>query len=181
VARSRKATRLVVVVFEAPAEVQGVPPHQHRWVPIGGAQQKGHEARGGRLSVGSAQHDGMPARDGELVERIGEGSIGQALVDGGARFRVIGPHRVADDDQIGLGIQHVLGAKAVMSGNAPGRELRAHGRIHVIVRAGHLHAARVQQPRQGAHAGTGDGDEVDAARRLAHGGHPAAKASRIRS
>jgi hypothetical protein len=153
---------------KAPAEVQGVPPHQHRGVSTGGVQQEGDEARGGGLSVGAAQHDGVSARDGELVERVGERAIGQALVDGGARLGVVRPHGVADDHQVGLGLQHVLGAEALVDGDAPGREQRAHGRIQVSVRAGHAHAARVQEPRQRAHAGAGDGDEVDAARRLAH-------------
>jgi hypothetical protein len=122
--------------------------------------------------VGSGDDDGVFASDGELVQRVGKREIVQALVDGGARFDVRRADGVADDDQVRPSLEDVFGCEAFVNGNAPARERRAHGRIEVLVGSGDVNAAGVEQPGEGAHAGSRDGDEMDAAERVVHGVNP---------
>ena len=61
----------------------------------------------------------MLARDRELVEGVREREVGKTLVDGGARLDVVGPHRVADHDEIGPRAEDVLGAEALVRRGCP--------------------------------------------------------------
>ena len=75
--------------------------------------------------------------------------------------------RVADHDEIGPVREHVLRVEAERDRSMPQlRERVAHRRIDVLVAAGDLDAARVQQARERAHAGARDRDEVHVFQRV---------------
>ncbi len=71
---------------------------------------------------------------------------------------------VADDHQVGLRDVEVRGRVGGERGDAPRLEHVAHRRVDVLVAAGDLVARGLEHAGEGAHAGAGDSDQVDAAR-----------------
>jgi hypothetical protein len=147
-------------VAEASVEVGGDAPDQHGGVAAGFEEECGDDAAGGGLSVGSGHHHRVLPLDRVLVECVRKGEVGQSGFDGRLRLRIVDAHGVADHHQIRRSLQQVLGTEALRHRNSPGFEGRAHGRIHVGIRAGDFETPALQEPGEGPHAGSGDGDEV---------------------
>ena len=61
-------------------------------------------------------HHRVLARDRELVERVGERAVGQALVDRRARLGVVGAHGVADHDEVGSAASTCSARKPSLTG-----------------------------------------------------------------
>src|SRR5688572_2805972 len=70
------------------------------------------------------------------------------------------PADVADDDGIGPPVE-VRGLEALEASDVLLLQLRRHRRVDVLVRATHVMPCGLQQPRERAHAGAADADEVN--------------------
>ena len=81
-------------------------------------------------------------------------------VDRGARLDVVRAADVADDDESGRG-SRCAASKPVMQPDAPALERRPHRRVERHVGARHVVPGGLEEPGERAHAGAGDGDEVN--------------------
>jgi hypothetical protein len=143
------------------AEVERDAADQQGRIPARRGQHLGDEVRRRRLAVRPGDGDAVAARDRQLVERVRERAVGNAGLDRRLRLGIVGADRVPDHDEVGLGIEDVSGRESLEHVDAPVRERGAHRRVQLLVGAGDVDAARLQEARQRPHARAADGDEVD--------------------
>ena len=140
--------------------------HEAGVLPAGLQNPRQHGA-GGRLAVGPRHDQGLPAADEELLQCLGQRDVPQPALKDGLDLLVASAHRVADDDQVGL-VDEILGVVALHHADALLFEHRNHRRVHVLVGAGHVVTAFLQQRGHGAHRRAADPHHVDVANVTRH-------------
>ena len=127
----------------------------------------GQHAGGGGFAVGSGDDERFAAFEKFLAQQRGHGGEGNALVEDAFDFRIAAGERIADDDEIGSGIEIRFGV-GLEDGNAERAKQIAHGRIGGLVGAGDAMALELKQAGERGHGRAADADEVDVARRRRH-------------
>jgi hypothetical protein len=110
--------------------------------------------------VGAGDHEALPLAEEHRLERARHRRVGDASIDGRARFDVVLATDVADDHEIGP-IGEVRGVEAGLGLDAVACEGVAHGRIERHVAPGDPMPHGLQEAREGAHAGAGHADQVN--------------------
>ena len=110
--------------------------------------------------MGAGHHDGLPVAHQEAVQGLGQGEAGEVLGQDRLGLGVVPADDVAHHHQVGDRRQ-VFRAVAVLDGNPQALKQGAHGRVDVLVGAGHVVALLLQDAGQGGHAGAADAEEVD--------------------
>src|SRR5262249_11753431 len=136
-------------------------------------EERGEGARGG-LAVGAGDDEGRGALEDVLGERVGHGGGAHAGGAGGGGLGVRGPADVADDDEVGPRVE-VRRVEPRDEADAPPLKRGAHRGVEGDVGAGDVVAGGLEEPREGAHAGARDGDEVDVHRAGSIGQKPAGR------
>ncbi len=95
-----------------------------------------------------------------VVEHPGHGGEWKAAVEDGFELRVAARDGVADDDEVGRGIE-VGFREGLGDGDTEGAELVGHGRVGGLVGAGDAMALELKQAGERGHGGAADSDEVD--------------------
>ena len=123
-------------------------------------------AGGGGFAVRAGDDERLAAGEKFLVQQRGHGGEGNALVEDALDFRVAARERIADDDEIGRGIEIGFGV-GLEDRDAERAQQIAHGRIGGFVGAGDAMALQLQQAGQRGHGGAADADEMN----VTSGGH----------
>ncbi len=102
----------------------------------------------------------LPVPHQEAVQGLGQGEAGEVLGQDRLGLGVVPADDVPHHHQVGDRRQ-VLRAVAVLNGDSQPLKQGAHGRVDVLVGAGHPMALLLQDAGQGRHAGAADAEEVD--------------------
>ena len=127
----------------------------------------GEHAGGGGFAVGSGDDERFAAGEEFFAQERGHGGEGNALVEDALDFRIAAGERIADDDEIGSGVEIRFGV-GLEDGNAERAKQIAHGRIGSFVRTGDAMALELQQAGERGHGRAADADEMNVARRCSH-------------
>jgi len=141
------------------AEVQRHAPDQERRVAARVVEDVRQDRRRRRLAMGSRDDDRVLPLEEEAPEQRREGLERDVALVGGEDLDVVLAADVADDDDVG-GPVEVRGAEALERRHAQLRELRRHGRVHVLVGAAHVVPRRLEQPRERPHARPGNPNQM---------------------
>jgi hypothetical protein len=95
-----------------------------------------------------------------LREPLRARAVRQSRVEQRFDDRLAATQRVADDHAVEPGVD---GAPfvALLDANAEALELRAHGRINILIGTGHLMARRLRDRREPAHEGPADTEDMN--------------------
>ena len=141
-------------------EIFGDAPHHEAGVQPQGEEEPTDEGRGGGLAVGAGHHQALAVPHQEAVQGLGQGEPGEVFLQHRLGLGVVPADDVAHHHQVGDRRQ-VFRAVAVLDGDSQALQQGAHGRIDVLVGAGHPIALLLQNAGQGRHAGAADAQEVD--------------------
>ena len=97
-----------------------------------------------------------------LAQQGGHRGEGNALVENAFHLGIAARERVADDNQIGRGIEIGFGV-GLENGNAERAKQIAHGRIGSLVRAGDAMALQLQKSGERGHGGAADSAQMNVA------------------
>ncbi len=157
--------------FPAAAEIDRYPADEKSGIEPRASQHPGSQRRRGRLSVRARDHQRLARADQKSAQRLRERDVGDILLEHRLRFRIAARYGVADDDQIRSG-RDMLGAEARKDIDADVRQVRAHGRINILIRARHPVAAGLKQAGERRHADAANRDQMNMAarrRKVVHG------------
>ena len=141
-------------------KILGDAPHHEPGVQPQGKEEPGDQGRGGGLAVGAGHHHGLPVAHQEAVQGLGQGEAGQVSGQHRLGLGVVPADDVPHHHQVG-GRNQVFRAVAVLKRDSQALQQGAHGRVDVLVGAGHAIALLLQDTGQGRHAGAADAEEVD--------------------
>jgi len=150
---------------EAGAEVFGYAPDEEGWrearvLSASELVNPGEHAGGGGLAVGAADDEALAVGEEFVVDERGHRRHRDALVEDDFELRVAARDGVADDDEVGCGLE-VGGAVGLEDGDALGAELVGHGWVGGGIRARHAVAVDTEHAGEGGHGRAADADEVD--------------------
>ena len=118
------------------------------------------QRRGGGLPVCAAHNETAFAPDEKLLEQLRQRAIAELAVQHGLDLGIAAGNGVADDDQVGLVRQVLLGVAGDDLDLPLGQE-RGHGRIHIRVRARDAVTALLHRRRRTGHRRAADSHKMN--------------------
>ena len=124
-------------------------------------------AGGGGFAVRAGDDERLAAGEELLAQQRGHRSEGNALVEHAFHFGIAARERIADDDEVGRGIEIRFGV-GLQDRNAERAKQVAHGRIGRLVGAGDAMALQLQQAGQRGHGRAADAAQMNVSGRWSH-------------
>jgi len=156
---------LAGLVLKAGAEVLCDAANQKRWrepgmAPRGDLVDPGQHAGRGGFAVRAGDDERFAPGEEFIMNDLRHGGERQLAVKHVLQFSVAARDGVADDGEIGRGLQVGLG-KRLGNGNAKAREQVGHGRIGRLIGAGDAVALLLEESGERGHGRAADADEMN--------------------